>query len=400
MNLERGFVGRRAAAMDGGGVETQGPNRRRLVIILAIVAVLVAGALAIMLKGRGSGPAVAPASLPRITVIVPGRQAVTTSITTTGVIAAKRDMPVGVAGEGGLVRRVLVDAGDWVKAGQVLAVVDRAVQVQQTAQMAAQLASARADARLAQIDLERSQKLVANGFVTQATIDQKTATRDAANARVKLAEAQYGEMNARLGRLDIRSPTNGLVLARMVEPGQIVLPSSGALFRVALDGQLEMQARLAESDLARLHVGSRAMVTPAGGTQAFKGEIWQMAPVIDPNTRQGMARIAVPYDPALRPGGFASAVLTGAAGVAPLLPESAVMSDAAGNFVYLVGKDDRIERRPVTVGDVDDRGVTIAKGLSGDERVVESAGAFLNPGDRVIPVTRASGPAAARAPTR
>jgi len=398
MNLERGFVGRRPTSVDGDGAETQAPGRRRLVVILVIVGVLLAGALAVMLKGRGASPAAAPAALPRITVRVPGRQAVTTSIATTGVIAAKRDMPVGVAGEGGLVRRVLVDAGDWVKAGQVLAIVDRDVQVQQSAQMAAQIASAKADARLAQIDLERSQKLVANGFVTQATIDQKVATRDAANARVKLAEAQYGEMNARIGRLDIRSPTNGLVLARMVEPGQIVMPSSGALFRIALDGQLEMQARLAESDLARIHVGTPAMVTPAGGDKAFKGEVWQMAPVIDTTTRQGMARIAVPYNPALRPGGFASAVLTGAAGVAPLLPESAVMSDATGNFVYIVGKEDRIERRAVTVGDVDDRGVTIAKGLSGDERVVESAGAFLNPGDRVMPVLRAPGAAATGAP--
>ncbi|MBU3078035.1 efflux RND transporter periplasmic adaptor subunit [Sphingomonas quercus] len=394
MNLERGFVGRRPASVDGDGVDTEAPDRRRLVIILVIVAVLVAGALAVMLKSRGGAPEAPPAALPHITVLVPGRQAVTTSIATTGVIAAKRDMPVGVAGEGGLVRRVLVDAGDWVKAGQVLAIVDRQVQVQQTAQMSAQVASAKADARLAQIDLERSQKLVANGFVTQATIDQKTATRDAANARVKLAEAQLGEMSARLGRLDIRAPTSGLVLARMVEPGQIVMPSSGALFRIAMDGQLEMQARLAEGDLARLHVGSPAVVTPVGDSKGFKGEIWQMAPVIDSTSRQGTARIAVSYDPALRPGGFASAVVTGAAGVAPMLPESAVMSDQTGNFVFLVGSDDRVERRAVTVGDVNDKGVTITKGLSGDERVVESAGAFLNPGDRVLPVTKPAARAA------
>jgi multidrug efflux pump subunit AcrA (membrane-fusion protein) len=70
----------------------------------------------------------------------------------------------------------------------------------------------------------------------------------------------------------------------------------------------------------------------------------------------------------------------------PLLPESAVLSDPKGNFVYVVGQDSRVSRREVTVGGVDDRGVSIASGLNGHERVIASAGAFLNPGDKVTPV--------------
>src|SRR3546814_14843733 len=79
------------------------------------------------------------------------------------------------------------------------------------------------------------------------------------------------ETQARNGRLDIRAPAAGLVLTRDVEPGQIVSAGSGVLFRVALGGQMEMQAKLAESDLARLSVGVPATVTPVGTDKQFKG---------------------------------------------------------------------------------------------------------------------------------
>src|SRR3546814_14088428 len=81
------------------------------------------------------------------------------------------------------------------------------------------------------------------------------------------------ETQARNGRLDIRAPAAGLVLTRDVEPGQIVSAGSGVLFRVALGGQMEMQATLAESDLARLYVGVPATVTPEGPDQPVKGQL-------------------------------------------------------------------------------------------------------------------------------
>lgn len=390
MNLERGFLGRRttdhAVAVDG---DVRRPRvTRRTLVIAAAVAIAVAAALFFLFGGK-KAPAPAAPALPRITVIVPGRQSVVDSVSAVGSIAAKRDMPVGVAGEGGVVQAVLVDAGQWVRAGQVLATIDRSVQVQQTAQMRAQVVSAQADAKMAQLDLDRAKQLVGRGFVSQATVDQRTATRDAALARVKLARAQTGEMDARVARLDIRAPADGLVLQRNVEPGQIVSSGSGMLFRIARNGELEMQARLAEDDLARLRLGAPADVTPVGSPVSFKGQIWQLSPTVDPTSRQGVARIALRYDPALRPGGFANASIGGATDVAPLLPESAVLSDAQGNYVMIVGAGDKVERRNVSVGEVDDRGVTVTKGLTGRERVVESAGAFLNPGDKVAPVRAA-----------
>lgn len=359
-----------------------------------IAVLLVAAVLAILYFGflRGSGAAKpAPETRATVSVIVPGRVDIAAAVSGVGTLGARVDMPVGVAGEGGMVTRVLVQPGDWVRAGQVLATIDASVAAQQSAQMAATIAAARADADVAQDQLDRAQKLVAHGFISKADIEQKTATRDAAAARVNLAHAQYGEMNARLARFDIRAPAAGLVLTRDVEPGQIVSSASAALFRVAQGGELELKARLPEQDLARLSVGAAAQVTPVGSSRSFAGHVWQLSPVIDPVSRQGDARIALGYDPALRPGGFAQASIRGGTTDVPLLPESAVQSDAQGNFVYVIGAGDTVVRRNVKVGDVSDAGISIASGLDGSERVVLAAGAFLNPGDKVRPVPRAPG---------
>jgi hypothetical protein len=87
----------------------------------------------------------------------------------------------------------------------------------------------------------------------------------------------------------------------------------------------------------------------------------------------------------MRPGGFAEARITAGTTTAPLLPQSAVLSDDKGNYVYIINGKNEVERRNITIGTVDEQGVTIASGLSGNESVVLSAGPFLNPGQKVNP---------------
>ena len=378
---------------------TRERRRKRRLIIAAVVVLLllIVAAVATMSRGgtAGEGKAGSAAkgqgkSLPAVTVIVPGRQQISGVISATGSIAARRDLPVGVPGEGGQVRRVLVEPGQWVAAGQTLAVIDRSVQGQEAEQLAASIQVAQADLRIAENELQRARALVSRGFVSQADVDRKTATRDAAAARVRVAQAQLGATRARIGRLDVRAPAAGLVLDRNVEAGQVVGPGSGALFRIAQGGEMELLARLPQQDLARLTPGVPATVTPVGSDRSYQGSIWQISPVIDPQTRQGEARIAIPYDRSLRPGGFASAEIVAGSVVAPLLPESAVQSDSRGNFVYIIGPNDTVVRRDVRIGEVSDRGMAIVEGLAGNERVVLAAGAFLAPGQRVRPELRRS----------
>lgn len=349
-------------------------------------ALLAVGAAVYFLLPRSAPPAPPPVNIPNVTVMVPGTVAVADVVTGTGSIAARRDAPVGVQGEGGLVTDVLVEAGQFVSKGQVLARIDKAVAVQQAAAMAASIRSARADAALAQAELDRAQRLVDKGFISKADIDRKTAARDGDLAKVAIAQAQYDEMQARLGRLDIRAPAGGLVLMRNLETGQVVGPASGALFRIAEGGTLEMRARVAEQDMARLRVGMPATVRPVGSTSDYQGKVWLVDPIIEVNTRQGIARIALPYSPGLRVGAFGAASISVGEAAQPVLPQSAVQVDAKGSYVYVVGNGDRVERRAIRVGSVSDQGVAIAAGLNGTERVVATAAAFLNPGEKVNPI--------------
>ncbi|HEY0114098.1 MAG TPA: efflux RND transporter periplasmic adaptor subunit [Allosphingosinicella sp.] len=381
--------------VDDAALAKQRRRRRNIIIAVAALLVLIVAAV-LLLGGRGEQPAKGPPAgasakggqLATVTVIVPGRRQVGRTVTATGSLGARRDLPVGVPGEGGQVVRVLVDAGQWVGAGQVLAVIDRSVQTQESAQLAANIQVAQADVRLAQQNLDRAMRLLPRGFVSRADIDRLTANRDAAAARVRVAQAQLGGSRARINRLDIRAPAAGLVLDRNLEAGQVVGGGSGALFRIAEGGQMELVARLPQDELARVTVGVPAVVTPVGSTQTYQGQVWQISPVIDPQTRQGEARIAIPYNRELRPGGFAQAVLETGSSVAPLLPESAVQSDDRGNFVYVIDGNNAVVRRDVRIGEVTDQGITIVEGINGDERVVESAGAFLNPGQKVRPELR------------
>lgn len=366
--------------------DPEAPRRRRNLIIAIVVGfVLLLWWFASNREATDQFAKDAASQAPLITVVTPGRTTVTGQINATGTLAARRELPVGIAGEGGQVAQVLVEPGQWVGAGQVLALIDRSVQVEQTASLSAQTQVAQADARLAQANLDRALKLVDRGFISKADVDRLTATRDAAAARVRVAGAQLGEMQARVRRLSIVAPEAGLVLERKVEPGQVVGSGSGVLFRLARGGELELLARLSEADLAQITPGVSATVTPVGSGKTFTGQVWQISPIIDPQTRQGTARIALNYAPELRPGGFAAAQLVAGTVVAPLLPESAVLSDNGGSFVYVVDKDNKVQRRPVTTGMLTEDGIIIDRGLAGNERVVLRAGAFLAPGETVKP---------------
>jgi RND family efflux transporter MFP subunit len=371
-------------------------RRRRQLIIAAAVGVLLLAVALFFVFGRGGSDkaaqeaAASASQVPSVTVVVPGQTSVGRVVTASGPLSAKRDQPIGIAGSGGRVERVLVDAGSWVRAGQVLATVDRSVQAQQANQLAAQIEAARANAALAQSNYERAIALQGRGFVSKAEIDSKKATRDAAYAQVRVAQAQLAGTRAEIGRLNVIAPASGLILSRNVEVGQIVSPGSGALFHLAEGGQMEMRAQLSQQDLAYAHAGMPAQVTPVGSDRSFTGSVWQVAPMIDPQTRLGDVRISVPYDPVMRPGGFAEAKITSGTTTAPLLPQSAVLSDDKGNYVYIINGKNEVERRDIKIGTVNDNGVTIVSGITGNERVVLSAGPFLNPGQKVNPKRQAA----------
>ena len=311
-------------------------------------------------------------------------------IVASGALGAKRDQPVGIAGQGGRVIRVTVDAGSWVRAGQVLAVVDRSVQAQQAAQLAAQIEFGARQCGACAGQLRACLALQGRGFVSKAEIDSKKATRDAAYAQVRVAQAQLNATRAQIGQLNVIAPASGLILARNVEVGQIVGPASGALFRLAEGGQMEMRAQLSQQDLAGLPCRHAC----AGDSGRIGPQLLGLSLAGRPDHRPDFAAWRCAHRSPLRFAPSSGRIRRGAdcrrRTTAPLLPQSAVLSDDKGNYVYIVNARNQIERRNIKIGTVDDNGVTIVDGLSGNEAVVLSAGPFLNPGQKVNPRRQAA----------
>jgi multidrug efflux pump subunit AcrA (membrane-fusion protein) len=136
--------------------ERRARTRRRLIIAAVALVALLAVLYYVFAGGEETADAGAAEQSPVVSVIAPGRGTVQGTINATGTLAARRAMPVGVVGEGGRVVSVPVEAGQWVRAGQILAVIDRSVQIQQTESAAANILVAKADAELAQANLDRA----------------------------------------------------------------------------------------------------------------------------------------------------------------------------------------------------------------------------------------------------
>jgi HlyD family secretion protein len=329
---------------------------------------------------------------PLVTVVVPSLGNVATTVSLTGLISAQNDMPIGVEGDGGRVSQVLVEPGDRVKRGQVLARLNPLTAESQVNSAEASYEELKAAAASSQAEYARAER--ARDSFSVEEFERRRTTALTAEAKSKAAEAQLAEARTRWQRMTVIAPSDGIVLTRAAEIGQIATPASPPLFRLARDGAIEMRGEVAEQDMPRLKVGQIAMVRLDGVAQSFAGKVWQIGAIIDGVTRQGTVRIALPNeDQNLRPGAFARADIQADAMVGVILPQTAVLSDEQGTYTLIVGANDKVERRNINVVGARSTGLLVDRGLTGSERVVAVAGAFLRTGEqvKVAPIAVASG---------
>ena len=383
------WIGRNDAAnIDHAAVNTPeegGWSRARITLVGfgALLALLAVGAVIYFSTSRGTGSSTTEGAIPLVSAAVPGVSAITNTVAFTGTINARYDMPIGTEGETGRVSAIYVEAGDHVKAGQLLAQVDESILRPQVDRLAATLEEAKANAGLAAAEYARAQGVEAAGALSKEDIEKRRAAAVTAAAEVKVAGAQLAEYQARLSHTQVRAPVAGVVLTRAAEVGQIVTPGGTAMFRLARGSEVEMRALTAEQDLPSLRVGQSANVYLTGVEKPFVGKVRLLGAIIDPQTRLGEVRIQLQPDPQLRPGAFARGEVVVGKGERPVLPQTAVLSDEKGTYVLLVTADNHVERRSVHVSDTNAKGLIIASGLTGNERVIMTAAGFLRVGERV-----------------
>jgi multidrug efflux pump subunit AcrA (membrane-fusion protein) len=346
---------------------------------------------------------------PTVTVVAAVRGEIAETVAVTGSLAPREEVLVGVDVEGARLLELFADEGDRVAQGQLLARLDPAAfeieLAQNLAQRArAEAAAAQAESLIAEMTaskaeadaaLRRVETLKARGVAAADALDERTAAAsvmaaklfsaerglDLARAERASLEAARREIELRLSRTEIVAPRGGVVLARAARIGMVASMQAGPLFRIAADGLVELDAEVTETDLARVRAGQSATVS-AAGAPPVAGAVRLVSPSVDPTTRLGHVRVALPADPALRDGVFARGLIEIDRREGVLIPASA-LGGGGGRAAVQVVRDGRVETRAVEIGLRDGGTVEIRAGLEAGETVVLKAGAFLGDGDAV-----------------
>lgn len=320
---------------------------------------------------------------------------VTGSLAASGDLVPREEAAVLPEVTGYRVARVLVDEGAYVRAGQPLAQLDSALINAQLAQQTALAAQAAVQAEQAESQAARVRGLDGQGVLSQEQIEQRRFQARSARANAEAQAAAARDIRTRAGKLTVTAPVSGLVLERTVRPGDIsAAGASTPWFRLARDGEIELQAQLSETDLAKVRPGQGAEVTLPGGGVA-RGVVRLVSPQVNAQSKLGSVRLRLPVRPDIRAGGFARAVFADASALAPAAPEAALRYDADGASVMVVGTDNRVRRVMVQAGQRGGGMVQLLKGPPPGTRIVAGAAALMLDGDLVRPVE-----GAAQAPKR
>jgi len=320
---------------------------------------------------------------PLISVVIPTLGPVSTTVSVTGQISARNDVAIGIEGDEGRIAEVLAEPGDRVHKGQVLARLNPITAQTQVDSASASLDELKATAAVAEAEWARTQRARDSFSVEES--ERRRTSAVTAEAKVKAAEAQLADAQNRMAHTTVLAPENGIVLTRTAEVGQIAVPGTTVLFRLARNGEIELRGQVAEQEMPLLKVGQVAEVRLDGVARPFAGKVWQIGAIIDPTTRQGMVRITLPAaDQNLRPGAFARAEIQSGTTLGAIVPQTAVLSDEQGNYAMIVNAQQKIERREVKVAGTRSEGLLVSAGLTSTDRVVAIAGAFLRIGEQVV----------------
>ena len=353
---------------------------------LALAAALVLGSTAALLyanTSRAADEAPADTARPALTVSTaqPQRSSLPLRLAANGNVAAWQEASIGAESNGLRLDEVLVNVGDVVKAGQVLARFASEVVQADVAQARASLLEAQAVAAEAAANAERARSLQATGALSQQQIQQFTTAAQTAQARVESARALLQTQELRLRHTQVRAPDSGIISARTATVGA-VLGTGTELFRMVRKGRLEWRAEVTSTELARIQPGAKTRITAASGAMA-EGTVRMVAPTVDPQTRNALVYVDLPPKTDFRAGMFARGEFALGSSDALTVPQEALVVRDGFTYVFVVGPQQRVQQRKVQTGRrIADR-VEILSGLEADTSVAVRGAGFLNDGDLV-----------------
>lgn len=282
----------------------------------------------------------------------------------------------------GYIREIGVQEGDRVRRGQVLARLDAADVEGGIRQAQAGVGAAQAAFRDAQTDLDRFQRLFERGSVSDNELRKIRLKHDAAREALNQARAGFDTARAQRDYADIKSPVDGVVVARPKRAGDLAVP--GATILTLESGRaLLFETFVAEGQVATIAAGQPVEVRIDGLATPLKGTVSRVVPSGDPVTRSYQVKIALPETAGLRPGMFGRAGFALGESKTPVVPRQALVERGGLRGVFVVDGEGRAHFRWLRIGREWPDRVEVTAGLQADERLVAAADPALRDGDRI-----------------
>ena len=361
-------------------------KKSHLVLIALVIAALAFLSFKLMQEKPATEAAAADNPSPAKTALTvdlvqPTRAIIKQTISANGSISPWQEAVIGSEANGLLLNQVLVNVGDNVKRGQLLAQFSASTIATDIAQAQANLSEAKANALEAAGNASRARSIQDTGALSTQTIEQLISLEATSKARVAAAEATLQSQQIRFKQTKVVAPDDGIISARAATVGAVVSPGQ-ELFKLIRQGRLEWRAELTSSDIGQIKNGMTANLTlPDGG--AITGKVRTTSPIIDTQTRNAIVFVDIALGQA-KAGMFARGTFDIGTKEVLALPASAIVMKDGFAYVMLVGTDGRVKQLKIQTGGHEGTSVEVA-GLDAatDSNFVASGGAFLADGDLV-----------------
>ena len=359
-------------------------NKRLLILLLPLLA-LPFFSVAETPKSSTVTPALT------VTVIKPQLADFPQKISANGNIAAWQEAIIGSEANGLRLTNVLVNVGDVVKKGQLLADFSTETIDAELMQAKASLLEAEATGREAINNADRARTLQNTGAMSNQQIEQYTTAAETAKARIEVAKAAVHTQQIRLKQARIYAPDSGIISARNATVGAVV-GTGTELFRLIRQSRLEWRAEVISSDLPQIKIGMRANIIAADGSH-LNGKVRKVSPMVDMQTRNTIVYVDLSSN-SVKAGMFAKGDFALGQTNTIAIPQQALVLRDGFNYVFVVktAKNPTIKVSQVKVQTGKRIGnlVEIVSGLTANQSIVASGGAFLSDNDTVKVVNAAA----------
>ncbi|MDV2859292.1 efflux RND transporter periplasmic adaptor subunit [Psychrobacter sp. CAM01] len=323
-----------------------------------------------------------------VETVMPSQDTIGNTLSADGTISAKDTANVSAKVNGVAVERVLVEEGDRVKAGQVLAVFDTDAMEQQVLQAEADVAEAEATLANASADAARVLPLIDIDAISRQEADRYRTSEVRARASLQAAKARLNSQRLTLDNAKVVAPVSGVVSDKMVEVGMVA--GGEPLFTIIKGGVLEWRADIDPKLVEEVSIGTPVRVSLPGGDSVM-GKVSRIAPTAD-NNRQITIYASLAANAKVRAGMYQTGEFLLGSSNTQTIPNSAVVSNDGYDYVMMVTqirtdhaaqKVGRIKQQRVSLGERLGDSVAVTEPLPSDSQIVKQGGSFLNDGDLV-----------------